>query len=70
MHESDNDPSIWSQAIKSLLNAPFPSLMRVEFKNCRKLRWSSAKARELPKEVSGWKVTESDHGEIIAIERI
>ena len=54
------DPYIRNQAIETLLHAPWPSLMRVEFK-CYE---------HMPEALSGWKVTKSDRGERTVMERM
>ena len=54
------DPYIRNQAIETLLHAPWPSLMRVEFK-CYE---------HMPEALRGWKVTKSDCGSRTVMERI
>ena len=53
-------PCIYKKAIEKILHAPWPSLMRVELEYYK----------HAPEEVSGWKVTKKDDGDIVVMERI
>ena len=55
------DTSTWHQIFETLLHTSWPSLMRVECKNCS----------QLPEKLIGWKVTKSARGKkTVVLERI
>ena len=56
-----DDSSIWDDIIETIFHEPWPSIRRIEFKYCR----------DLPEELSGWKVLEKgDRGNVTVMERI
>ena len=59
---ASDDPFIWDQTTEMFLHAPLPSLMRVEF-HC--IYYTN-----FLEELSGWKVTKIDGGNITVVERI